>query len=74
VAMRLLTQQELETELTKAALTPTNIFTGTACLWKCPNGLHVTVPDLRGGRIGDYILDDILRACTELYRPPGTTH
>jgi hypothetical protein len=72
MAMRLLNQRELEAELIRAGLEATEIRTGIARLWRCPNGMHVTVPDLGSGRIGDYILDDLLRACGTLYQ--GPTH
>lgn len=66
--MRLLTEEQLENELLKAGLEKTEIQIEIARLWKCPNGLFVTVPVLRGDTIGDYILDDILRSCGVLYR------
>jgi len=63
VAMRLLGQRDLYAELEKAGLQKTDRQTRITEIWRCPNGFHVTVPNIANGKIGDYILDDILRAC-----------
>lgn len=76
MALRRYTRAEFEEELqSKWNLTPTDVRTATAMIWRTPNGQHLSVPCTPDdeGRIPGYYIDLVAQRLNELGENPFAT-